>query len=53
MAGGCEGGGDVGQVGDRKMQSFEGRKEVGKMSKPGLLKRGLSNTYEEWSRYAE
>ena len=30
------------------MQNFDLLKEVGKMSKPVLLKRGLSNTYEEW-----
>ena len=39
---------DVVQVGARNMQNFELLKEVGKMSKPILLKRGLSNTYEEW-----
>ena len=44
---------DVVQVGARNMQNFELLKEVGKMSKPILLKRGLSNTYEEWSMSAE
>ena len=43
---------DVVQVGARNMQNFE-LKEVGKMSKPILLKRGLSNTYEEWIMSAE
>ena len=44
---------DVVQVGARNMQNFELLKEVGKRSKPILLKRGLSNTYEEWIMSAE
>jgi len=44
---------EVVQVGARNMQNFELLKEVGKMSKPILLKRGLSNTYEEWIMSAE
>ena len=44
---------DVVQVGARNMQNFELLKEVGKMSKPILLKRGLSNTYEERIMSAE
>ena len=44
---------DVVQVGARNMQNFELLKEVGKMSKPILLKRGLANTYEEWIMSAE
>ena len=44
---------DIVQVGARNMQNFELLKEVGKMSKPILLKRGLSNTYEEWIMSAE
>ena len=44
---------DLVQVGARNMQNFELLKEVGKMSKPILLKRGLSNTYEEWIMSAE
>lgn len=44
---------DCFQVGARNMQNFELLKEVGKMSKPILLKRGLSNTYEEWIMSAE
>ena len=44
---------DVVQVGARNMQNFELLKEVGKMSKPVLLKRGLANTYEEWIMSAE
>ncbi len=44
---------DVVQVGARNMQNFDLLKEVGKMSKPVLLKRGLSSTYEEWIMSAE
>lgn len=44
---------DLVQVGARNMQNFELLKEVGRMSKPILLKRGLSNTYEEWIMSAE
>jgi len=44
---------DVVQVGARNMQNFELLKEVGRMSKPILLKRGLSNSYEEWIMSAE
>jgi len=44
---------DVVQVGARNMQNFDLLKEVGKMSKPVLLKRGLSSSYEEWIMSAE
>ena len=44
---------DLVQIGARNMQNFDLLKEVGKMSKPVLLKRGLSNTYEEWVMSAE
>jgi 3-deoxy-7-phosphoheptulonate synthase len=44
---------DLVQIGARNMQNFELLKEVGKMSKPVLLKRGLANTYEEWIMSAE
>lgn len=44
---------DVIQIGARNMQNFDLLREVGKMSKPVLLKRGLSNTYEEWILSAE
>lgn len=44
---------DLVQIGARNMQNYELLKEVGKMSKPVLLKRGLSNTYEEWVMSAE
>ena len=39
---------DLVQIGARNMQNFDLLKEVGKMSRPILLKRGLANTYEEW-----
>ena len=44
---------DVVQIGARNMQNFDLLKEVGKMSKPILLKRGLSSSYEEWIMSAE
>ncbi len=44
---------DVVQIGARNMQNFDLLKEVGKMSRPVLLKRGLSSTYEEWIMSAE
>ena len=44
---------DLVQIGARNMQNFDLLKEVGRMSKPILLKRGLSNTYEEWIMSAE
>ena len=44
---------DVVQIGARNMQNFDLLKEVGKMSKPVLLKRGLSSSYEEWIMSAE
>lgn len=44
---------DVVQVGARNMQNFDLLKEVGKMTKPILLKRGLANSYEEWIMSAE
>ncbi len=44
---------DLVQIGARNMQNFQLLKEVGKMSKPVLLKRGLANTYEEWIMSAE
>jgi len=44
---------DLVQIGARNMQNFDLLKEVGKMSKPVLLKRGLSNTYEELIMSAE
>ena len=44
---------DLVQIGARNMQNFDLLKEVGKMSRPVLLKRGLSNTYEELIMSAE
>ena len=44
---------DVIQVGARNMQNFELLKELGRMSKPVLLKRGLSSTLEEFLMSAE
>ena len=44
---------DVIQIGARNMQNFELLKEVGAINKPILLKRGLSNTIEEWLMSAE
>lgn len=44
---------DVIQIGARNMQNFELLKEVGKLNKPILLKRGLANTIEEWLMSAE
>ncbi|MBO4252027.1 MAG: 3-deoxy-7-phosphoheptulonate synthase [Clostridia bacterium] len=44
---------DIIQVGARDMQNFELLKEVGRLNKPVLLKRGLANTVEEWLMSAE
>lgn len=44
---------DVIQIGARNMQNFDLLKEVGKTSKPVLLKRGLSATIEELLMSAE
>ncbi len=44
---------DVIQVGARNMQNFELLKELGKLDKPILLKRGLANTIEELLMSAE
>ena len=44
---------DLIQVGARNMQNFELLKELGKINKPILLKRGLSATIEEWIMSAE
>jgi 3-deoxy-7-phosphoheptulonate synthase len=41
------------QVGARNMQNFDLLKELGKVRRPVLLKRGLSATYEEWLLSAE
>lgn len=44
---------DIIQVGARNMQNYNFLKELGKSSKPVLLKRGLSATIEEWLMSAE
>ncbi|HOO43499.1 MAG TPA: 3-deoxy-7-phosphoheptulonate synthase [Bacillota bacterium] len=44
---------DLIQVGARNMQNFNLLKELGKIDKPILLKRGLANTIEEWLMSAE
>ena len=44
---------DIIQIGARNMQNFDLLKEVGKLKKPILLKRGLCNTIEEFLMSAE
>ena len=44
---------DLIQVGARNMQNFDLLKQLGKIRKPILLKRGLSATIEEWLMSAE
>jgi len=44
---------DVIQIGARNMQNFELLKEIGKIDKPILLKRGLANTLQEFLMSAE
>lgn len=44
---------DLIQVGARNMQNYALLKELGKIDKPILLKRGLANTIEEWLMSAE
>jgi len=44
---------DILQIGTRNMQNFALLKEVGKLNKPVLLKRGLSATYKEFLMSAE
>ena len=44
---------DVIKVGARNMQNFELLKELGKLNKPILLKRGLASTMKEWLMSAE
>ena len=44
---------DIIQVGARNMQNFELLKELGKINKPILLKRGLSSTIQEFLMSAE
>ncbi|WP_137938868.1 3-deoxy-7-phosphoheptulonate synthase [Chitinivorax sp. B] len=44
---------DVIQIGTRNMQNFDLLKEVGKVNKPVILKRGMSATISEWLMSAE
>ena len=44
---------DLVQIGARNMQNFDLLKEVGRLNKPVLLKRGMSATIEEWIMAAE
>jgi 3-deoxy-7-phosphoheptulonate synthase len=44
---------DIYQVGARNMQNFTLLRELGKVRKPVLLKRGISATIEEWLLSAE
>ncbi len=44
---------DILQVGTRNMQNFDLLRELGKIDRPILLKRGLSSTIEEWLGAAE
>ena len=44
---------DILQVGARNMQNFNLLKELGRVQKPVIIKRGLSATIEEWLMSAE
>jgi len=44
---------DILQIGARNMQNFDLLREVGKLDRPVLLKRGLSSTIGEWLAAAE
>jgi len=44
---------DVLQIGTRNMQNYSLLKEVGKIDKPVLLKRGMYSTLQEWLSCAE
>jgi 3-deoxy-7-phosphoheptulonate synthase len=44
---------DVIQIGTRNMQNFDLLKEVGRTTKPVILKRGMSATINEWLMAAE
>lgn len=44
---------DILQVGTRNMQNYPLLRALGKINKPVLLKRGMSNTIEEWLLAAE
>lgn len=44
---------DIIQIGSRNMQNYTLLKEVGKVEKPVMLKRGMTATIEEWLMAAE
>jgi 3-deoxy-7-phosphoheptulonate synthase len=44
---------DIYQIGSRNMQNYSLLKEIGKIDKPVLLKRGMSATIEEWIKASE
>ena len=44
---------DILQVGSRNAKNYQFLKELGKVDKPILLKRGMSSTIEEWLLAAE
>jgi 3-deoxy-7-phosphoheptulonate synthase len=44
---------DIIRIGTRNMQNFDLLKEVGKLNKPVIIKRGMSATIEEWLMSAE
>ena len=44
---------DIFQIGARNMQNYNLLKDMGKATKPVILKRGLSATFEEWLLSAE
>ena len=44
---------DILQIGARNMQNFPLLKEVGKVERPVMLKRGLAGTIDEWLHAAE
>ncbi len=44
---------DMVQIGARNAQNFNLLREVGKLGKPVLLKRGMANTVEEWLQASE
>jgi 3-deoxy-7-phosphoheptulonate synthase len=45
--------GDIIQIGTRNMQNFSLLREVGKLNKPVMIKRGMSSTIDEWLLAAE
>lgn len=44
---------DIYQIGSRNMQNYSLLKEVGRIEKPILLKRGMSATLDEWIKASE